>query len=287
MESRLNLDDVALFLAVAEAGSLSGASRKTGVAISTLSRRMTGFERAVGRRLFRRGPQGYALTADGRSLRERADPLAPLADRIGQWIAKDAAPPKVRITAGTWTSRFLARNIGIVWTAGSGWVPEFLASNATVDIARREADIGIRNRRPDQPWLAGRRTVTIRYAVYGRDNDVTGFLSLATGQPTTPSERWLAARHGGDIVSTVNDARLALDLSLEGIGRILLPTFAGDAETGLLRLSEPIDEITHDEWLVSHHEARHDPPVRAALDALHRLLTATDRSPQASSSASQ
>ena len=35
--------------------------------------------------------------------------------------------------------------------------PEFLACNANVDIARREADIGVRNRRPEQGWLAGQR----------------------------------------------------------------------------------------------------------------------------------
>ena len=53
----------------------------------------------------------------------------------------------------------------------------------------------------------------------------------------------------------------------------MLPTFAGEGEPGLVRISEPIAELTHEEWLVSHHDARHDPPVRQALDAVHRLLT--------------
>lgn len=56
-----------------------------------------------------------------------------------------------------------------------------------------------------------------------------------------------------------------------------MPCFAGDAEPGLLSLSDPITEIGHEEWLVPHHEARHDPPVRAALTAIAAALTqATD-----------
>ena len=57
------------------------------------------------------------------------------------------------------------------------------------------------------------------------------------------------------------------------MGRIVLPTFSGEGEPGLVRVSEPIAELAHEEWLVSHHDARHDPPVRQALDAVHRLLT--------------
>ena len=98
-------------------------------------------------------------------------------------------------------------------------------------------------------------------------------MALAEGVATTPSQRWLAANHAAEIVTTASDARLMLDLALAGVGRIVLPTFAGDGEPGLVRVSEAIEALTHEEWLVSHHDARHDPPVRRALDAVHRLLT--------------
>jgi DNA-binding transcriptional LysR family regulator len=273
MKRSLSLDDVELFVAVADAGGLGGAARATGVSAPTLSRRMAELERRAGARLFERGPRGYALTSEGRALLEEAEGLRAVVARLGRWSGGARRVPRVRITAGSFTSRMLARGIGAVWAPGDGWMPEFLASNATVDIARREADIGIRNRRPDQPWLAGRRTGEVSYAIYAASPGATGYVALAEGIATTPSQRWLTANHAGEIVTTASDARLMLDLARAGFGRIVLPTFAGDGEPGLTRISGPIDGLGHEEWLVSHHDARHDPPVRRALDAVHRLLT--------------
>jgi DNA-binding transcriptional LysR family regulator len=273
MERHLSLDDIALFVAVADAGGLAGAARATRASVPTLSRRMTELERQTGRRLFQRGRRGYALTAEGRALLEEAEALRALAGRLARWRAQGRAAARVRITAGLWTSRFLARHIRRVWSPGDAWVPEFLASNADVDIARREADIGLRNRRPEQSWLAGQRTMGVDFAAYAADPEVAGFVALPESAATTPSELWVRRTHGDAIVTTASDMRLALDLALAGIGRIVMPCFAGDAEPGLVRVSEPIAELASHSWLVSHHDSRHDPPVRAALDAIHRLLT--------------
>jgi DNA-binding transcriptional LysR family regulator len=57
----------------------------------------------------------------------------------------------VRITAGMWTARHVAHHLARLDGASTDWQPELLASSTNVDIARREADIGICNRRPDQP----------------------------------------------------------------------------------------------------------------------------------------
>jgi DNA-binding transcriptional LysR family regulator len=140
-----------------------------------------------------------------------------------------------------------------------------------MDIARREIDIGIRNRRPEQPWLAGRRTSTITYAAYGLDS-AQGWIGSADDAAQTPSARWLTQTHGAEIVTRVNDPRLGLSLARAAVGRIVLPCFIGDA-SDLPRQSDVIDALTHDEWLVSHHEARHQPPIRAALDALADYLS--------------
>ncbi|MEM1129683.1 MAG: LysR family transcriptional regulator [Pseudomonadota bacterium] len=273
MRAEPSLDDIALFLSVAQTGSLSASARVTGIPVPTLSRRMTAMERQTGRRLFLRGADGYALSAEGRAFREEAQALSPLADRLKRWLAKDIAPPRVKITAGSWTSRFLACSVRKFWKTDDGWLPEFLACSARMDIARREADIGITNRRPDQAWLAGRRTITIRYATYGIAGCGPGYVSLADTAPETKSDRWLRTTHPDLIVTTANDVRVALDLALAGIGRIIMPTFAAGAEPDLHQLAPPIDELTHDEWLISHHEARNDPPVRQALDALYAALT--------------
>ena len=267
MKNELSLDDVLAFLAVADGGGLTAAALETGQSPPTLGRKMTALEQATGRRLFRRGSGGYVLTAEGRAFRAEAEALVEVRARLSSWTRRDGAA-RVRITAGTWSSRWLARSLTQYWSPALTWMPEFLGSNANLDIARREADIGFRNRRPDQSWLAGRRLRQIRYAEFGTDESVRGYVTLAPNLPGTPSTRWLSENRGDDILTTVTDARLALDLARQGVGRVVLPIFAVAPSDGVSQLSDPIGELTHDEWLVTHHDARNDPPVRRAIDAI-------------------
>jgi DNA-binding transcriptional LysR family regulator len=264
------LDDILLFIAVADAGGLSAAAAATGQSAPTLSRRMVALERQLSTRLFERGKRGFVLTTAGRALLEEAASLRDTATRLERWAARDTAP-RVRISAGFWTAQFLARHITRIWSPKEHWVPAFLASNARLDISRREADIGIRNQRPEQSWLATRRTARVHYAEYASHAGITGYIALSGAR--TPSARWLAAQHGEAITTTASDPHLAMELASSGIGRVVLPCFAGEQAPGLVRVSSPIEALAHDEWLTAHHDARHDPPVRAALDALARLLT--------------
>lgn len=275
-EEMPKLDDYRLFLAVADAGGLVGASIATGTPQPTLSRRMATLERLLGKRLFERGARGYSLTSDGRALLQEAAPLREAAARLGRFQIRDEAP-EVRITAGLWTTRHLARHLSEIWTRQSPWRPALLASNSNVDIARREADIGIRNRRPEQSWLAGRKLGRLHYAEYARGPEVAGYVTLHHDQPSTPSDRWLRKEHANEIVATASDSRSAADMAVAGIGRAVLPIFAGRDMPGLMQVSPAIEPLSHDEWLVSHHDARHDPPVRAALDALAELLMTEER----------
>lgn len=267
MNETPNLEDLELFQTVAAAGSLSAAARELGMPLPTLSRRMGRLESLCDRALFLRGKHGYALTAEGRDLAERTAELRTVRRKLDLWQGAQAGPVIVRITAGFWTARLLAQ----VLRPDETWRPAFVASNAALDLARREADIGLRNRAPESARLARRRLRRIDYAIYGVPG-ATGFVTLAESTAAPPSQRWLRAHHGDEIAATASDTRLCLDLALSGFGRVVLPCFAGDAEPRLDRLSAPIEDIAHDEWLVSHHEARHDPPIRAALDHVAEAL---------------
>ncbi len=272
MQSPIPWNDLALFAAVARSGALARAATETGTSSATLSRRMTALEARLGRRLFRHGAHGYAVTADGAALLIRAERMEAAAADISHWQSGAAGRTRVRISAGTWTAQSLARDVAEYWNPAESWVPDFVHCDTDMDIARREIDIGIRNRRPEQPWLAGRRTGRTLFAVYGTGAS-DGWIGPSADAVATPSARWLLREHGEGIVTTANDPRIALALAEAGLGRIVLPCFAG-AASGLQQLSEPIPELTSEEWLVSHHEARHSPPIRAALDALGAHLSA-------------
>ncbi|MGY9048451.1 MAG: hypothetical protein ACKVKF_15680 [Rhodobacterales bacterium] len=82
----------------------------------------------------------------------------------------------------------------------------------------------------------------------------------------------MTERCGEAIAVEVNAPRLAPDLALNGLGRALLPTFVDDRKARLERAGSVVDELTHDQWLVSHGDDRALPEIRRALDRIGRTF---------------
>ena len=68
MADRDDWTDLRLFAAVAEEGTLRGATAAVGLSYSTLSRRLHALETRLGAKLFERGTHGFRLTEAGASL---------------------------------------------------------------------------------------------------------------------------------------------------------------------------------------------------------------------------
>ena len=286
MKWSFDWQDLRLFLAVARGGGLARAAAETGLSPATLGRRMTALEQALEKRLFVRGARGYALTEAGRSLLDRAAEVETAAVDISRWRDGFTPSRRVRISAGDWTAQLLADNVCRYWSRSDPWVPEFLAANARMDIARREADIGIRNRRPDAPWLAARRVGSVTYAVYRAvgSGDDTGWIGIAGDAVLTPSARWTLERHADRVTLTVNDRHLGLSLVRQGLGQMVLPCFVGDAYADLIRVGDPIDDLSSEQWLAMHETDRGHPPIRAAINALAQFLATEGRTVRGSGS---
>ena len=84
------------FLAVARAGSMTGASRTLHVTQPTLSRQLQDLEDELGRQLFIRGSHSLTLTAEGMLLRKRAEEILEMVHKtesefssMGETIAGD------------------------------------------------------------------------------------------------------------------------------------------------------------------------------------------------------
>lgn len=71
---RVSLDGLAVFAAIARAGSVTRAADEIGSTQSTVSSQLAGLERELGYRLFGRTPRGVRLTARGRDLLARIEP---------------------------------------------------------------------------------------------------------------------------------------------------------------------------------------------------------------------
>ena len=277
MNDATDWESLRLFLAVARSAGLSGAARRTGISAPTLGRRMTSLERRMSQRLFVRRQTGYELTPAGSELYRQAQDMEAVAAGIDLWRTGQGARRTVRIAAGAWTSRFLAQHLPRLWRAEDPVTLEFLTSAARLDIVRREADIGIRNRAPEDSRLSARRTNTVANAIYrGRnagDDEALPFVAVIGDAGITPSARWVAERHGNSIAVTCTDPRMAVEVLASGTAQAVLPCFVGDSLAELRRWGQPLAELAEEQWLVLNESERHQPAVRSVIDRIAALLT--------------
>ncbi|MEO9462505.1 LysR family transcriptional regulator [Shimia sp.] len=263
-----NWEDLRLFISVAQEGGLSPAARATGRSAATLGRRMLALERRMQKDLFVRHDRGYELTSHGRKL------LGELKE-IEAHIIRATSPGTeqvtrlVKVSAGTWTTLALIRRLNEI----AGMPPDarlrFISVENILDIPRREVVIGIRNKRPVERGLAGRKLSRVEFAPYATTPNANRWIKVLAD---TPSGRWLEKSIGNDAVCEVNSPRNGLDLALAGDGIALLPTFIGDAESALNRVGSTIPELSHDRWIVFHQDDRHLPEVRRAIDRICNVL---------------
>ena len=264
-------DDLALFLAVARAGGLSAASRATGRSAATLGRRMRALERALGTDLFVRHTHGYELTEAGRALLPELDAVDARLGRLFSGARRRRAPA-VKVSAGTWTTLALLDELDRLLGDPPDVRLRFVSTEAVLSIARRETVIGIRNERPADTGLVTRRLRRVRFAPYATKDAPRRWIQPLAD---TPSARWVRSLGAERVPCEVNAPRNALDLALAGRGIAVLPTFVGDARRSLERVEEPIEALSHEQWLVTHRDDRELPEVRRTIDRLYRVL-ATD-----------
>lgn len=187
----ISWEDARLFLAVAEAGSVSAAARQLRLGQPTVSRRLAALEYALGTQLFRRSAEGTALTAAGERLVTPAKKMAEWAGELDRAArATDATPSGlVRITASPYfCADFLAPFAGFVTQKRPGLRLEVLSTVQYLDLARGEADLAVRSRAPTNPDLK---------LLFTQEFEVAVFVSkaLRAKLPKRPSPRevpWIA-----------------------------------------------------------------------------------------------
>ena len=269
-------DNLRLFLAVARAGGLGPAAQLTGKSAPTLGRRMLDLERSLGCELFRRMPRGYELTDEGAELLAK---VRSIEANVLPMTAKTAAkaPPLVKISAGTWGTHVLMSAVDQL--IGSTPVRlRFISSESVLDIGHRETAIGLRNHRPETPNLAGRRIGKVRFAIYAVDENVETFARVLSN---TPSALWSKENVPDGRIIEVTAPQNALDLANAGVARAVRPTFVGKAQPNLRQVSEVIEDLDHDQWLVSHHEDRFLPEIRSVINQTYAFLKKTYADAQA------
>lgn len=283
-------DDLRVFLAVARAGTLSGAARVLGVNHSTVFRRLAAFEAGLGVRLFDRLPTGYARTLAGEEMMEAAtaieEQVAALQRRVTGRDLELHGTLRVT-TTDTIAMSFGPRHIAAFQAAYPGIVVELSAVTERVSLSRRDADVAIRPTNTPPDSVIGRRVARIAMAAYAAParGDPPRFGSPAFWKGPwldgdenlahLASTRWLAAGAApGATVFRGNTLTVLFEACCAGLGFAVLPCYLADGEDGLQRIGAPIDELAIDLWLLTHQDLRQTARVRAFLDFIADAITA-------------
>ncbi|MDO9053057.1 MAG: LysR family transcriptional regulator [Gallionella sp.] len=147
----LRWDDLKLFLAVHEQGSLSGAARLLKLGQPTLSRRIAELEEAVGEALFERQSQGASLTAAGQKLLPAAQSMAEWANEAELSVKKQTYLPegKVRIAAPPGIAYEVVAPLAAKIRRKHPQIQiEALSGIETLNLGRGEADLSLRSGKP-------------------------------------------------------------------------------------------------------------------------------------------
>lgn len=286
-------DDLRLFSAIAAEGSLSAAARRLKLSQPTLGRRLQALEASLGAKLLERvggGPAGnYVLTPKGAELLplvERMVAAGEAIERARPDFAEDATGT-VRVASGPMTIRFIARRLPELLDEMPGIEIELLSSYSLINLSRREADIALRNRRPEEGRLAMRALPQPSYAVFGAKAYVARHPIAATEgryehcrwigfdetRGHSESLLWLTAKIGRAPHIRCSNAGTILDALVTGAGLAVLPCFLGTEEPSLMQLTAPIDDLDREGlWLVVHEDLRNRPRVRLVADRLAVLF---------------
>jgi DNA-binding transcriptional LysR family regulator len=149
----IDWNDVRLFLAVAEHGSVTEAARRLGIGQPTASRRLGELERRLGHALFHRSVEGTRLTNVGERWLGAARHMAEWAAEIEHAAEQADAAPRgvVRVTAPPGVAYDLVAPFAARLREEYPELVLHVSSRVEyLDLGRREADLALRTRAPSQ-----------------------------------------------------------------------------------------------------------------------------------------
>ena len=288
----MNWDDLRFFLAVAGAGSLSGAGQQLGVNTTTVLRRVASLEDDLGARLFERERTGYRLTAAGEKLVEALEPVDRRLSALPRDFAAagEGAEGSVRLAAGETVATFLlAAEYPAFRREHPGLELEILTDPRLAAVGQaprignplQDVDIAVRLARPTQGDMLMRKLGDMAYGLYaspgylearGRPlqmqdiaaHDLIGFPRGET--PLGPVWWFSRAEKSARIALRSSSVSARAEAARHGLGLTALPCMVGDVEIGLERVFGPDTLGSLEMWLMTRNDLAQLAHVRAVME---------------------
>lgn len=286
------LDDLAVFVAIARAGSVSGAARKLRVPKSSVSRALSRLEESLRVQLVHRSTRLLTVSRAGTALLARAEPLVDaLAATLEPIAEADVPSGLLRVTCtADFGSAVLAELVARFVARYPQVEVEVHSSNTLVDLIGRGFDLGVRisvKSALRDSSLVARRVGTLHMRLVA----APAYLARRGTPRTLPELReheWVTYRGAESILFELpRSKRLAAkgrvradDMSFvhaatrAGAGIAFLPAFLADPEisAGMLVPVLPKWKVSSGGLWVVHPPAR---PLPARVSAFRDLVAET------------
>lgn len=290
--TRFDWNLIRSFLAVLDAGTLSGAARRSGISQPTLGRHIGELEAQTGLVLFERGRAGMMATGAALRIAEEARRMRDSAAAFSMAATDQETRVEgtIRLTASRVMATFvLPPVLAALRVAEPALAIELVASDSLENLLARDADIAVRMVRPTQNDLIARKINDFIMGAYAHQD----YLARA-GTPQTLDdlydhtligydrtnliERGMRALTGGydrDAFQIRTDDQVAYWAIVQaGAGIGFGPRYVARQTPVLRRVLPELAIPPLPVWLASHRELRHSAKVRRVYDFLADALSA-------------
>jgi DNA-binding transcriptional LysR family regulator len=288
----MDWDNLRFFLAVARKGSIRAASVDLSVNHSTVTRRISAFEKKLGVRLFERLPNGYVLTHTGEEMMKSAQHVEEEIIKLDrQVIGRDAQlNGSLRVTMpNALATHLIMPDITAFTELYPNIQLELAFSNEEFNLRKREADVAIRMTPNPPDYLVGRQILQPAKGVYASHD----YLKRNNPELAPDKMRWIGWENAkqqpewnkasqfssSPIMHIADDLVAQLEAMKSGMGIAMLPCFLADTDPSVRRL-ELLDmsSTCGALWILTHEDLRATGRVRAFINfmlsafELHRPL---------------
>lgn len=271
-------DDLKTVLAVVRHGTLAGAGQVLGVNYTTVARRVARAEAALDQILFERLPEGYRPTAAAQLIVEHAAQMEHSSDRLLRQLSgqdQRLTGPLVVTAPQLLIAHCMAPALQQFCQSHAEIQLRLRASNALLDLDRREADIAIRISNSPGDSLKGLRLAGQHTAGFASPE----YAAQMMAEPDRPID-WLIYEGHGKLPEYVRktsknsrihmmfDDMVAMAWAAKsGLGVIRTPIFVGRA-FGLVQVPVLPPEPYLDIWIVAHPDVWSSAKVQVFRDVV-------------------
>jgi len=274
-----NWDDIRFFLAVARAGSLSGAAKVLGVNHSTVSRRIATLEKNHGVRLFNRVRDGYEMSDAAYSIYEQALAVETQNQQISRALfAQDSrlsGPINLTMPHDIF-EHCLAPHLAQFAQQHPDIKLNLLVTKQVRNLASLEADLAIRLTPEPPEYLVGKKVAQLQHGIYGaHDLPVQDNVGLVVWQGETQLPNW-AQQHfpKAHIALQVDDLTAMYAAVKAGFGIARMPCYLPDSlgDKSVTRFPIELAQSNWGVWVLNHVDLRKTARVQSLREFLIAAL---------------